>query len=174
MIRQSQVSDMDAITAIYAHHVLIGTGTFEIEPPSLKDMKFRREEVLARGLPYLVVEIDGQVKGYAYCNWFKPRPAFRFSAEDSIYLADDIAGKGWGKKLLMQLCEQAEKAGLRKMIAVIGDSDNAGSIGVHASLGFQHVGRISGCGWKFDRWLDIVMMEKELGLGQSQPPPDGD
>ena len=163
MIRQSQVSDMDAITAIYAHHVLFGTGTFEIEPPSLKDMKFRREEVLARGLPYLVVEIDGQVKGYAYCNWFKPRPAFRFSAEDSIYLADDIAGKGWGKKLLMQLCEQAEKAGIRKMIAVIGDSDNAGSIGVHASLGFQHVGRISGCGWKFDRWLDIVMMEKELG-----------
>jgi phosphinothricin acetyltransferase len=103
------------------------------------------------------------------------RTRIAFEASDhGVYLADDIAGKGWGKKLLMQLCEQAEKAGLRKMIAVIGDSDNAGSIGVHASLGFQHVGRISGCGWKFDRWLDIVMMEKELGLGQSQPPPDGD
>jgi phosphinothricin acetyltransferase len=110
------------------------------------------------------------VLGFAYCNWFKPRPAYRFSAEDSIYLAHETAGKGWGRMLLAELCQAAEKTGIRKLIAVIGDSGNAGSIGVHTSLGFQHVGIVSGCGWKFNRWLDIVMMEKALGLGKTQPP----
>ena len=110
------------------------------------------------------------VLGFAYCNWFKPRPAYRFSAEDSIYLAANTAGKGWGRMLLAELCQAAEKTGLRKLIAVIGDSGNAGSIGVHKSMGFQHVGIVSGCGWKFNRWLDIVMMEKALGHGQSRSP----
>lgn len=169
-IRPSQSEDMAAITAIYKHHVLHGTGTFEIEPPSLEDMTARREDVLSKGLPYLVLEDSGQVVGFAYCNWFKPRPAYRFSAEDSIYLAAGTAGKGWGRMLLAELCLAAEKAGIRKLIAVIGDSANAGSIGVHTSLGFNHVGIVSGCGWKFERWLDIVMMEKALGLGQSHPP----
>jgi L-amino acid N-acyltransferase YncA len=169
-IRPSQPEDMAAITAIYKHHVLHGTGTFEIEPPSLADMTARREDVLSKGLPYLVLEDGGQVVGFAYCNWFKPRPAYRFSAEDSIYLAADTAGKGWGRMLLAELCQAAKKAGIRKLIAVIGDSGNAGSIGVHTALGFNHVGIVSGCGWKFERWLDIVMMEKALGLGQSQPP----
>ncbi|MFM7003208.1 MAG: N-acetyltransferase family protein, partial [Limnohabitans sp.] len=100
----------------------------------------------------------------------KPRPAYRFSAEDSIYLAADAAGKGWGRMLLAELCLAAEKVGIRKLIAVIGDSGNAGSIGVHTALGFKHVGIVSGCGWKFERWLDIVMMEKALGLGQTQAP----
>jgi L-amino acid N-acyltransferase YncA len=169
-IRPSQSEDMAAITAIYKHHVLHGTGTFEIEPPSLEDMTARREDVLSKGLPYLVLEDSGQVVGFAYCNWFKPRPAYRFSAEDSIYLAAGTAGKGWGRMLLAELCQAAEEAGIRKLIAVIGDSANAGSIGVHTSLGFNHVGIVSGCGWKFERWLDIVMMEKALGLGQSHPP----
>ena len=169
-IRPSQVEDMTAITAIYQHHVLHGTGTFEIEPPTLAEMTARREDVLGKGLPYLVLENDGQVIGFAYCNWFKPRPAYRFSAEDSIYLAPSAAGQGWGRMLLAELCQAAEKAGIRKLIAVIGDSANAGSIGVHTSLGFNHVGIVSGCGWKFERWLDIVMMEKALGLGQSHPP----
>jgi phosphinothricin acetyltransferase len=133
-------------------------------------MTARREDVLSKGLPYLVLEDKGKVMGFAYCNWFKPRPAYRFSAEDSIYLAKDTAGKGWGRMLLAELCQAAEKTGIRKLIAVIGDSGNAGSIGVHKSLGFQHVGIVSGCGWKFERWLDIVMMEKALGVGQSQPP----
>jgi L-amino acid N-acyltransferase YncA len=170
LIRPSQPADMAQITAIYQHHVLHGTGTFEIDPPSLADMTARREDVLSKGLPYLVLEDQGQVVGFAYCNWFKPRPAYRFSAEDSIYLATGTAGRGWGRMLLAELCQAAEKAGIRKLIAVIGDSGNAGSIGVHAATGFQHVGVVSGCGWKFERWLDIVMMEKALGLGQSQPP----
>ena len=169
-IRPSQPSDMAAITAIYKHHVLHGTGTFEIDPPSLEDMTARREDVLSKGLPYLVLENEGQVVGFAYCNWFKPRPAYRFSAEDSIYLAADTAGKGWGRMLLAELCQAAEKVGIRKLIAVIGDSGNASSIGVHTSVGFKHVGTVSGCGWKFERWLDIVMMEKALGLGQTQAP----
>ena len=169
-IRPSQHSDMAAITAIYKHHVLHGTGTFEIDPPSLEDMTARREDVLSKGLPYLVLENEGKVVGFAYCNWFKPRPAYRFSAEDSIYLAADTAGKGWGRMLLAELCQAAEKVGIRKLIAVIGDSGNAGSIGVHTSVGFKHVGTVSGCGWKFERWLDIVMMEKALGLGQTQAP----
>ena len=170
LIRPARDEDIAAITAIYRHHVLTGTGTFEIDPPSEADMASRRADVLAKGLPYLVVEDEGLVMGFAYCNWFKPRPAYRFSAEDSIYLAADTAGKGWGRMLLAELCQAAEKAGIRKLIAVIGDSGNAGSIGVHTALGFNHVGIVSGCGWKFERWLDIVMMEKALGLGQSQPP----
>jgi phosphinothricin acetyltransferase len=116
------------------------------------------------------LEENGEVVGFAYCNWFKPRPAYRFSAENSVYLASQTAGKGLGRMLLAELCQAAEKAGIRKLIAVIGDSGNAGSIGVHKSVGFQHVGIVKGCGWKFNRWLDIVMMEKALGHGQSRSP----
>jgi len=169
-IRPSQPSDMAAITAIYKHHVLHGTGTFEIDPPSLEDMTARREDVLSKGLPYLVLENESQVVGFAYCNWFKPRPAYGFSAEESNYLAAATAGKGWGRMVLAERCQAAEKIGIRKLIAVIGDSGNAGSIGVHTSVGFKHVGTVSGCGWKFERWLDIVMMEKALGLGQTHAP----
>ena len=170
IIRPSQPEDLGAITAIYQHHVLNGTGTFEIEPPTLQDMTARREDVLNKGLPYLVLEESGQVQGFAYCNWFKPRPAYRFSAEDSIYLAANASGKGWGRLLLAELCRAAEAAGIRKLIAVIGDSANAGSIGVHRSVGFQSVGVVKACGWKFDRWLDIVMMERALGHGDTRSP----
>ncbi|MDP3138677.1 MAG: N-acetyltransferase family protein, partial [Burkholderiaceae bacterium] len=124
-IRPSQDADLPAIAAIYAHHVRHGTGTFEIDPPSLADMTARRAEVLARGLPWLVAELDGRVVGYAYCNWFKPRPAYRFSAEDSIYLAPAAHGQGLGRALLAALLARAQAAGVRKMIAVIGDSANA-------------------------------------------------
>ena len=170
LIRPSRDEDIPAITAIYRHHVLTGTGTFEIDPPSEADMLGRRTDVLAKGLPYLVVEDAGQVLGFAYCNWFKPRPAYRFSAEDSIYMAADAHHKGLGKALLAELCAQAERASVRKFLAVIGDSDNAGSIGVHRSVGFTHVGIIRSCGWKFDRWLDVVMMEKTLGAGDRTSP----
>jgi len=132
-------------------------------------MSARRADVLAKGLPYLVVEDAGQVLGFAYCNWFKPRPAYRFSAEDSIYMAVDATHKGLGKALLTELCAQAERAGVRKFLAVIGDSANAASIGVHRSVGFTPVGTLTSCGWKFDRWLDVVMMEKPLGAGDSTP-----
>jgi L-amino acid N-acyltransferase YncA len=170
IIRPSQPEDLSAITAIYQHHVLHGTGTFEIEPPNLQDMTARREDVLSKGLPYLVIEDQGQVQGFAYCNWFKPRPAYRFSAEDSIYLATNASGMGWGRLLLSELCRKAEAAGIRKLIAIIGDSANAGSIGVHGSVGFQSVGVVKACGWKFNRWLDIVMMEKALGHGDTRSP----
>lgn len=170
LIRPSQSEDIPSITAIYAHHVLHGTGTFEVTPPTSDDMRARREDVLSKGLPYLVA-VDGDVVlGFAYCNWFKPRPAYRFSAEDSIYLAPEANGKGLGRLLLTELMAQAEKAGVRKLIAVIGDSANAASIGVHHSVGFDHVGTLKSCGWKFDRWLDVVMMDKALGWGDTCAP----
>lgn len=169
-IRSSQPEDIPAIAAIYTHHVLTGTGTFEVEPPSPADMALRRDDVLSKGLPYLVA-VDGRtVLGFAYCNWFKPRPAYRFSAEDSIYLAPAAQGLGLGRALLAELMAQAENAGVRKLIAVIGDSANQGSIGVHLSAGFAHVGVIKSCGWKFNRWLDVVMMDKALGLGDTCAP----
>ena len=171
-IRPSNEADTPQVTAIYAHHVLHGTGTFETTPPTEADMAARRADVLSKGLPYLVAEEDGRVLGFAYCQWFKPRPAYRFSAEDSIYLHPDAAGRGLGKLLLTELAARAEAAGIRKLIAVIGDSGNAGSIGVHRACGFTPVGSFKSCGWKFGRWLDIVLMEKALGEGDATPPRD--
>jgi phosphinothricin acetyltransferase len=170
LIRPSTDADLSAIAAIYAHHVLHGTGTFETTPPTEAEMAARRADVLGKGLPWLVVEQDDQVLGYAYCQWFKPRPAYRFSAEDSIYLHPEAAGRGLGRKLLTALSERAEAVGIRKLIAVIGDSGNAGSIGVHRALGFTQVGTIASCGWKFGRWLDIVLMEKTIGAGAASAP----
>jgi len=170
-IRPSLDSDLPAITAIYGHHVLYGTGTFETTPPTEAEMTTRRADVLAKGLPYLVIEEDGgRVLGYAYCQWFKPRPAYRFSAEDSIYMHADAAGKGLGKLLLAELIRQAEAAGVRKLIAVIGDSNNAASVGIHKALGFEPAGTIRNCGWKFERWLDIVIMDKAIGEGAATRP----
>ena len=169
-IRASRDADVDAISTIYAHHVLHGTGTFETEPPTAADMAARRADVLAKNLPYLVAEQDGRVVGFAYCNWFKPRPAYRYSAEDSIYIADEARGQGLGAQLLAALAQAAEAAGVRKLIAVIGDSANAGSVGVHRKQGFSHVGVIKDCGWKFGEWRDIVLMEKVIGAGSSTRP----
>ena len=169
-VRASQEADITAITAIYAHHVLHGTGTFEIDPPGSADMAMRRADVLGKGLPYLVAEQAGQVVGFAYCNWFKPRPAYRFSAEDSIYVADSARGQGVGRQLLHALACQAKAAGVRKLLAVIGDSANAGSIGLHRALGFTDVGVMRSVGWKFGAWRDIVLMEKTLGAGDTTSP----
>ncbi|HEX5786435.1 MAG TPA: GNAT family N-acetyltransferase [Burkholderiaceae bacterium] len=170
LVRPSVDADIAAITRIYAHHVMHGTGTFETSAPTEDDMRARRADVLGKNLPWLVIEQAGHVMGFAYGNWFKPRPAYRFSVEDSIYMAPNAAGKGLGKQLLTELLAQLERRGIRKVMAVIGDSANAGSIGVHRSLGFTQVGVVSSCGWKFGRWLDIVMMEKPLGAGDSTPP----
>lgn len=170
-VRASQPLDLPAITAIYRHHVLHGTGTFETDPPSLAEMSQRREGVLEKNLPWLVAEAeDGTILGYAYANWFKPRPAYRFSAEDSIYVAEEARGQGVGRMLLQALCDECESAGVRKLIAVIGDSANAGSVGVHRAAGFTPVGTLSNVGWKFNRWLDVVMMEKPLGEAASTAP----
>src|SRR6187431_3261329 len=138
--RPSRDQDIPAIAAIYAHHVLNGTGTFETTPPTEQDMAARRADVLSKDLPYLVAEEDGRILGFAYCNWFKPRPAYRYSAEDSIYMADGERGRGAGKQLLAALAKEAEAAGVRKLIAVIGDSANLGSVRVHEALGFTRVG----------------------------------
>jgi len=169
-IRPSHDADVAAITAIYSHHVLHGTGTFETDPPGAADMAARRADVLSKNLPYLVAERDGELLGFAYCNWFKPRPAYRFSAEDSIYLADGARGQGLGARLLAALSQAAEAVGVRKLIAVIGDSANAGSIGVHRAQGFSHVGVLKDCGWKFGEWRDVVLMEKVLGEGSTTRP----
>jgi L-amino acid N-acyltransferase YncA len=169
LIRPSLDTDIPAIQAIYAHHVLHGTGTFETEPPTLADMTARRADVLGKSLPYLVIEVSGQVQGFAYANWFKPRPAYRFSVEDSIYMAEGTGGKGLGKLLLTELLAQLERGGIRKAMAVIGDSENHGSVGLHRACGFTTIGIVKSCGWKFGQWRDIVMMEKTLGLGDSTP-----
>ena len=170
LIRPSSDADLPAITAIYAHHVLHGTGSFETEPPSVADMMARRADVLSKGLPYLVVEQDGKIAGFAYGNWFKPRPAYRYSVEDSIYMAPDLQGKGLGRALLAELMARFEAVGIRKVMAIVGDSANTGSVGIHLALGFTQVGIVDSCGWKFGAWRDIVIMQKTIGLGDTQPP----
>ena len=170
LIRPSQDADLPAITAIYAHHVLHGTGTFETTPPTEADMASRRSDVLGKGLPWLVAEVDGAVVGFAYGNWFKPRAAYRYSVEDSIYLAPHQQGKGLGRALMAELLAQLERAGVRRVMAVIGDSANAGSVGLHRALGFEPVGTVPSCGWKFNRWLDIVLMQRALGAGDTTAP----
>ena len=167
LIRPSTPADLPAITAIYAWNVLNGTGTFETEAPDQPEMTRRRDDVLAKGLPWLVVERAGTVLGYAYANHFRPRKAYRFCLEDSVYLAADAKGQGLGRLLLAELMARCEALGARQMLAVIGDSANRGSVGVHRTLGFEHIGVMKSAGWKFDRWLDVVLMQKALGTGDT-------
>lgn len=169
-IRPSDESDLAAITGIYAQAVLQGTSTFETEAPEQPEISRRRLEVLARKLPWLVAEREGAVLGYAYANCFRPRKAYRFCLEDSIYLAPRVYGQGIGRLLLAELVARCESLGPRQMLAVIGDSNNLASIGVHRSLGFEQIGFIKNAGWKFGRWLDVVMMQKELGQGARTSP----
>jgi len=170
LIRPSTADDLPAISTIYGHAVEHGTGTFELEPPGAADMARRREDVLAKGLPWLVAERDGRILGFAYANQFRPRPAYRFCLEDSIYLDPLVRGQGVGRFLLAELIAQCEARGARQMLAVIGDSANLGSIGVHRACGFEHCGVFKAAGWKFDRWLDVVLMQRALGEGASTPP----
>ena len=172
LIRPSTAADVPALAAIYTHHVVHGTGTFELESPDDAEMARRRDDVLAKGLPWLVAQQGARVLGYAYANHFKPRRAYRFCLEDSVYLAPEAQGQGLGRLLLAELMARCEAAGTRQMIAIIGDSANLGSIGVHRTLGFEHVGVMKAAGWKFERWLDVVVMQKSLGLGASAVPVD--
>jgi len=169
-IRPSTDADLSTISAIYAWHVLNGTGTFELDVPDVDEMARRRADVLGKGLPWLVAERAGQVLGYAYANHFRPRRAYRFCVEDSIYLADAARGQGVGRLLLAELLAQSEARGARQMLAVIGDSANAASIGVHRALGFEQTGLVRSAGWKFDRWLDVVVMQRALGQGDRATP----
>lgn len=170
LLRPSTPADVTALTAIYAHHVLQGTGTFETEPPTEAEMARRREDVRSRGWPWLVAERDGRVLGYAYANAFRPRLAYRYCLEDSIYLDPAAQRTGVGRLLLAELIARCTALGARQMLAVIGDADNAGSIGLHRALGFRDTGVLKASGWKFGRWLDVVLMQRTLGQGDETAP----
>jgi phosphinothricin acetyltransferase len=170
LIRPCQTADLPAVTAIYAHHVTHGSGSFELEPPSLQDMTQRHANVSELGLPWLVASRGDEVLGFAYAGQFRPRPGFRYLVEDSVYLHPSHTGQGLGVALLAELIRLCEQAGKRQMLAVIGDSANAGSIALHARLGFRHAGVLQASGWKHGRWLDTVLMQRLLGPGQSCDP----
>jgi L-amino acid N-acyltransferase YncA len=173
MIRASRDDDIETIASFYRESVATGTASWEYDPPSAEEMAKRRHAVIASGFPYFVAVIDGRVVGYAYASTYRARIGYRFVVEDSIYVAPDMQGRGIGKTLLIALISECEKLGFRHMIAVIGDSENAGSIALHERCGFQHAGRFNGIGYKFGRWLDSVQMVRALGAG-SDSPPDGD
>ncbi len=162
LIRDATSSDMEAIQAIYAHHVLHGTGTFEVEPPDGPQMARRHCDDMADGGAWLVALDESGVLAFAYYKRFRDQAAYRHTVENSIYVREDVRGQGVGRLLVAQLVATAEAAGFRQMIAMIGDSDNVGSIGMHASLGFQRVGVLRAAGHKFERWLDVVLMQKSL------------
>jgi L-amino acid N-acyltransferase YncA len=169
-IRRASQADVPDMQAIYAHHVLHGTGTFEEEPPSVEELGARFAKVVDRGFGWLVATDASGVLGYGYYAPFRERSAYRFTVEDSIYVRDDVRGQGVGKALVKDLIGLATEQGLRQMVAVIGDSDNVGSIGVHASLGFHLVGTMKAVGIKFGRWIDVVTMQRPLGKGDANPP----
>jgi L-amino acid N-acyltransferase YncA len=162
LIRPSTAGDLREITRIYGHHVLHGSATFEVDPPALEELTRRRDAILALGLPYLVAERDGGFAGYAYAGPYRPRPAYRFTLEDSIYIDHAHTGRGCGQALLGALIECCEQGPWRQMIAVIGDSGNTASIRLHRRFGFRHVGTLESVGFKFGRWVDTVLMQREL------------
>ncbi|MFN4311573.1 MAG: GNAT family N-acetyltransferase [Ferrovibrio sp.] len=170
IIRPSEEGDLPAIVAIYAHHVLHGFGSFEEVPPDSIEMARRRGDILAKGFPYLAAELDGRVVGYAYASAYRPRIAYRFSVEDSIYVAPDAPRRGVGRALLSNLIARCTGLGYRQMVAVIGDTQNLGSIGLHAALGFRVVGTLPSIGYKHGRWVDSVFMQRALGPGDSTLP----
>ena len=170
IIRDAEAGDLPAITAIYAHHVLHGTGTFEEEPPDEAELAARMAKVQAAGCAWMVAENDGEIVGYGYFAQIRDRSAYRYTAEDSIYVRDDVRGMGVGKALVQELLQRAKDRGFRQMIAVIGDSDNVGSIGLHASLGFRNVGVMKAVGMKFGQWVDVVYMQRPLGEAERTLP----
>ena len=169
-IRACEESDIAMITAIYAHHVFHGLASFEIEPPSENDTRQRRLDIVDHGFPYLVAEHAGGVMGYAYASPYRLRPAYRYTAEDSVYLHPAWVGRGIGRRLLSALLAECEARELRQIVAVIGDSANSASIALHQRLGFAMVGTVRSVDYKFDRWVDTVLMQRSLGAGDSTPP----
>ena len=169
-IRPATEADLPAVTAIYEHAVLHGTATFELIPPDLAEMTRRFAALIDGGFPYLIAALESRVVGYAYAGAYRPRPAYRFTVENSVYLQPAIHRRGIGMQLLQRLIAESEQRGYRQMIAVIGDSANAGSIGVHSKCGFQMIGTHPNVGLKFGRWLDTVMMQRALGEGAETLP----
>lgn len=170
VIRPALEPDLASVTAIYAVHVREGTATFEIEVPALNEMARRWHDVVSRGLPWVVAEVEGRIVGYGYAGVYRLRPAYRYTVEDSIYLDPAWTGRRIGRAVLARLLEDCAHAGCRQMVAVIGDSANAGSVGVHRALGFRAVGVLRDVGFKFGRWLDTVFMQRDLGEGGASPP----
>ena len=175
LVRPAALQDLPAIQSIYAHHVMHGLASFEEEAPPLEEMRRRYEDVTRQGLPYLVVESTGEnqageVLGYGYCTLYRTRSAYRHTLEDSVYVKQGEQGKGVGKAVLVELIARCTALNYRQMIAVIGDSANAGSIAVHASLGFVRAGNLRSTGYKFGRWVDSVLMQLPLGPGDGTKP----
>lgn len=169
-VRDAAAQDFPAIQAIYAHHVLTGLASFEELPPPVDEMRRRYEEVCGRGLPYLVAERAGRVVGYGYCAPYRARSAYRFALEDSVYVDQGCHRQGVGQGLLAELIARCARLGYRQLIAVIGDSAHAASIGLHARLGFLRVGTLRSVGYKHGRWVDCVIMQRPLGEGDRAPP----
>ncbi|REC95046.1 GNAT family N-acetyltransferase [Kushneria indalinina] len=169
-VREVMDQDLDAIHAIYSYHVRHGLGSFEEVPPTLEEMTRRCAGTREAGLPYLVAVFDNVVVGYAYAGFFHPRSAYRFCLEDSVYVSHDAHGRGVGSALLAELLERCEQGPWRQMIALIGDSDNQGSIALHKRFGFTHQGVIEACGFKFGRWVDAVIMQRPLNEGNTTLP----
>jgi len=169
-VRPAAPQDLPAIQSIYAHHVLHGLASFEEEAPPLEEMRRRYEEVTGRGLPYLVAEENGEVLGYGYCTLYRSRSAYRYALEDSVYVKQGHQGKGVGRAVLAELIARCTALNYRQIIAVIGDSANAASIAVHASLGFVRAGNLRSTGYKFGRWVDSVFMQLPLGPGDGTKP----
>lgn len=169
-VRQSRDADVPTFQAIYAHHVLHGTASFETDPPALPEMHRRRAAVLDKGFPYLAVEYDGVLAGYAYASTYRPRVAYGDTVENSIYLHPDMIGRGIGRPLLLALIAACEQRDLRQMIGIVGDSAHLASIRLHERCGFRLVGVLRDVGWKHGRWLDTAVLQRALGRGNSAPP----
>jgi L-amino acid N-acyltransferase YncA len=170
VVRDAITEDIPAIAAIYAHHVLHGLASFEVDPPDAPQMAQRRAQVLALGLPYFVAECGGEIAGYAYAGLYRARPAYRYTLENSVYIRHDRRGRGIGSALLPALIETCAGLGYRQMVAVIGDSANTASIRLHEKFGFVRTGLLPAVGWKFGRWVDSVLMQRALGAGSDAPP----
>jgi len=169
-LRPATLDDAPAITAIYAEHVLHGTASFELTPPTIDEMRQRMDALMRGGFPWIAACRDGALVGYAYAGPYRPRPAYRYTVEDSIYLAPAAQRHGIGSALLARLIELCVARGDRQMIAAIGDSANARSVAVHARAGFVEIGRLAHVGRKFERWLDVVFMQRALGDGARSAP----
>ena len=172
VVRPAVTGDMAAVQAIYAHHVRHGLASFEDDPPDLAEITRRWRDVVDKGLPYVVAEQAGELLGYAYAAPYRTRPAYRFTLENSVYVRDGLQQRGVGQAVMQVVLAECEARGYRQMIAVIGDSANEGSIRLHERLGFTRVGLLTAVGFKFDRWVDSVLMQRQLGRGACAPPPE--
>jgi L-amino acid N-acyltransferase YncA len=169
-VRPATPEDLPAIQGIYAHHVAHGFGSFEEEAPSVQELRRRYDDVVRQSFPYLAAELGDQIAGYGYCTLYRARSAYRYALEDSVYVRHDMAGRGIGKAILAGLIARCEALGCRQIIAVIGDSANAASIGLHASQGFLRVGTLRSVGFKLGRWVDSILMQRPLANGDATPP----